>query len=494
MTTRTLTITDAGRARLPSEGGTAAITIVEAGITATAFLVSPTLTALPGEIKRVATIAGAALNDTSVHLTIRDSSSDAYDCRGIGLYLDDGTLFAVDGDDDPICCKVPASHFFVAADIAFETGDAPYIQFGNTDFLNPPATETEKGVAYLATVVEALAGAVADKIITPATMAAVLANYVAADQLGVPNGVATLGADGKLLLAQRPPIDLIDVFAVANQAAMLALAATPGDFAVRADNGLVFVLQTAPATTLGNWIEISTPAPVSSVNGKVGTVVLTPADIGSPPNARTVNAGGLATGGGDMSANRTISVAIASAAEALAGIMNNKAVTPAALADLIALVNGKAGGGTTINGGGLATGGGDLSANRTITVAGADAAETLAGVISNKAVTPAALAGLPKALTPNGYARLPGGLIVQWIQYRAVFTSELAIWIPYPIVFPNETLLVQASGVIYGASIFRDLWPQPVYPYEPSGVTIQLQGDDPTDRRLDGIDILVFGW
>lgn len=42
----------------------------------------------------------------------------------------------------------------------------------------------------------------------------------------------------------------------------------------------------------------------------------------------------------------------------------------------------------TIVGAGLATGGGDLSANRTITVAAANEAETLAGEISNKAVVP----------------------------------------------------------------------------------------------------------
>jgi hypothetical protein len=50
--------------------------------------------------------------------------------------------------------------------------------------------------------------------------------------------VATLGEDGKLALAQRPPIDLIDVWPVASEAQMLALAdATAGDFAVRSDNG-----------------------------------------------------------------------------------------------------------------------------------------------------------------------------------------------------------------------------------------------------------------
>jgi hypothetical protein len=115
-------------------------------------------------------------------------------------------------------------------------------------------------VLELASLAEALAGLVADKAITPATMGQTLAGYVRMSELGAAGGVATLGEDGKLALAQRPPIDLIDVWPVASEAQMLALAdATAGDFAVRSDNGLVYVLQHPPASELGNWLEISTP-------------------------------------------------------------------------------------------------------------------------------------------------------------------------------------------------------------------------------------------
>jgi hypothetical protein len=109
-------------------------------------------------------------------------------------------------------------------------------------------------------------------------------------ELGAAGGVATLGEDGKLALAQRPPIDLIDVWPVASEAQMLALPeATAGDFAVRSDNGLVYVLQHPPASDLANWLEISTPAPVSSVNGKVGAVGLGAGDVGAvPPGAASI--------------------------------------------------------------------------------------------------------------------------------------------------------------------------------------------------------------
>ena len=159
-----------------------------------------------------------------------DSSDDTYTARGFALYLSDGTLFAVYGQADPFLGKYSASHFLTAIDLKFTAGEAALIEFGDANFLNPPATETEKGVAYLASIAEALAGAVADKIITPAALAAVLENYVASSLLGAIDGVATLGPDGKLVEAQRPPADMFQVFVVANESAMLALAgAAPGN-------------------------------------------------------------------------------------------------------------------------------------------------------------------------------------------------------------------------------------------------------------------------
>lgn len=48
---------------------------------------------------------------------------------------------------------------------------------------------------------------------------------------------------------------------------------------------------------------------VDSVNGETGTVVLDAADVDAVPTARTVTAGTGLTGGGDLSANRTLAVA-----------------------------------------------------------------------------------------------------------------------------------------------------------------------------------------
>lgn len=495
MTALTLIITNAGRAALVDAiaGGTTAVTIAEAGLTASSFVAAPTLTALPGEFGRVDSVAGIPVDDTTVHLIIRDSGTDAYTVRGVGLYLDDGTLFAVYSQTNPILEKSEVSTFLLAADLRFLPGEADNVVFGDTNFLNPPASETVKGVAYLATLAEVLAGLVDDKIITPATLGTILNNYVLATKLGVANGVATLGPDGKLLVSQRPPIDLIDVFAVSSQSAMLALAATVGDFAVRSDNGLIYVLQATPATTLGNWLEISTPAPVSSVNGKVGTVVLNPDDIGAPPNGRTISGGGLATGGGDLSANRTITVPAASQGEAEAGTDGTKALTPLSIAGILGQVGGKVPNGRVIGGSGLVTGGGDLSANRTLDVAIANASEILAGIENGKAVTPASLAGLPKSLTPNGFYMFPGGLIMQWVAYRNFIPNEMSIYVAWPIVFPNGVLPGSATAWLAAPSITRNLFAQ-ICNQDRFGAQIQLQKITDNEPKLDGFDVLILGY
>ncbi|NKJ40821.1 hypothetical protein [Novosphingobium sp. SG720] len=495
MTALVLQITDAGRAAMVDPaGGTRTVRIAAAGLTAATFIAAPTLEALPGELKRIATVSGLAVAPDTVHLTLRDSGTDAYAVRGFGLYLEDDTLFAVYGQADPILEKAAAATFYLAIDWTLAAADVAAITFGDTTFLNPPATEEVAGVAQLATIAEALGGLVADKMITPATMAQVLAGYVNAAQLGVAGGVATLGEDGKLAVEQRPAIDLIDVWPVADQAAMLAKAdATVGDFAVRAD-GLVYVLQALPPSTLANWLEITTPSPVGSVNGKVGAVVLNPGDVGAVPTGRKVQtSGGLLTGGGTLAGDLTLALAAASAAEAADGAIGNKVLTPASLATILATLAAKANGAATVSAGGLLTGGGALSGNPTIALAAASAAEILAGTEAGKAVTPAGLAGLPKSLTPNGLWTFPGGLKLMWVQVRQLINTERVITVAYPDSFTTFVAPIALAGWNTAFSISRDLWLQFVGDPGLSSCTIQTQSDDGQDMRLDGFNAFFLG-
>jgi hypothetical protein len=64
---------------------------------------------------------------------------------------------------------------------------------------------------------------------------------------------------------------------------MLALTAQIGDTAVRTDVSKTYILSTSDPTQVGNWIELlgAGEAPVQSVAGRTGTVVLQASDIAS---------------------------------------------------------------------------------------------------------------------------------------------------------------------------------------------------------------------
>lgn len=169
-------VTPAGRAALVNAAntGTLPVLIAQIGVTATGFIATGTELALPGELKRLITFAGAAVADDTIHTTIRDDSADTYTLRGFALYLADGTLFAIYGQADPILEKSIGAVMLLATDIIFSDIDAASLTFGNTDFLNPPATTEMMGVVELATDVETTTGADAVRAVTPKGLLATL--------------------------------------------------------------------------------------------------------------------------------------------------------------------------------------------------------------------------------------------------------------------------------------------------------------------------------
>ena len=171
-----ITVTTAGRAAIVNaeNTGTAPVRIAQIGITAQAFTPNAGMTALPGEMKRLTTFAGAAVADDTVHVTVRDDSADVYTMRGFALYLENGTLFALYGQAGAILEKSAQAMMLLAADIRFVQVDATSLTFGDTDWINPPATTTVQGVVELADAAEAVTGADATRAMTPATTKAVL--------------------------------------------------------------------------------------------------------------------------------------------------------------------------------------------------------------------------------------------------------------------------------------------------------------------------------
>ncbi len=148
--------------------------------------------------------------------------------------------------------------------------------------------------------------------------------------------------------------------------------------------------------TADRTITVPAATDAEAITGTVIAKAMTPAAdkaalnarVG-PIEARTITAAGLAVGGGSLSADRTITVPVATDAEAINGASAAKAMTPAsdkaALDARVGPLETR-----TITAAGLAVGGGSLSADRTITVPVATDGEAVNGVATTKAMTPAA--------------------------------------------------------------------------------------------------------
>ena len=361
-------------------GGTDPIQITQIGVTQQAFIAAPTLDAVPGELKRVPSFSGQTVSETQIHMTAQDNSADIYDVRGFGIFLDDGTLFAAYSQNEPILCKSSVAAFLLVFDVAFGDAVAGDIDFGDATFLYPPATESEPGVAEIATQAEVDAGTDDERFVTPLKL-----NTFVGEALG---GVvsATETVEGVAELATQAEVD------------------------AGADD-----------------TRIVTPL-------KMLTFIA--AQLAALRAAIEVTGQGLVTGGGDLSQNRVLTVSPASQAEAEAATSVIKALTPESIAGIVAALAAKAEAAVTVTGGGLATGGGDLSQNRQITVAAANAAEIAAGALNSKVVTPAGLASVAQSFGASSSVVGLGGAIHK--TGRTSISMPGSHYVPFPTAFPND--------------------------------------------------------
>lgn len=172
----TLKVTNAGRAALVNAANTGTNTVLmnAVGISSAPFTVAATLTALPNEVKRLSTIGGGVTAADTIHVSVRDESSDTYNCYGFGLYLSDGTLFAVYSQSALLLGKSAAATMLLALDAIFADINATQLTFGATNFTVPAATTEVQGVVELATEGEADTGADTTRVLTPALLTRVL--------------------------------------------------------------------------------------------------------------------------------------------------------------------------------------------------------------------------------------------------------------------------------------------------------------------------------
>ncbi|MPT48044.1 MAG: hypothetical protein E2598_06435 [Sphingobium sp.] len=199
----TFTVTSAGRAALinAENTGTAPVVISHCGVSASPLVPSPSALVLPGEIKRIDTLAGDVVADDTIHVIVRDESNAAYSLHSLALYLADGTLFGIYGQASPIMEKSSQAMLLLALNVQFADVNAASLTFGATNFLNPSATTEREGVVELATNTEAQAGADASRAVTPKTMRSAFMGWLN-DRLG--EGAPSEFVKGLLSIATPP--------------------------------------------------------------------------------------------------------------------------------------------------------------------------------------------------------------------------------------------------------------------------------------------------
>lgn len=282
---------------------------------------------------------------------------------------------------------------------------------------------------------------------------------------GVPN-ISTKAGASNISAAQ-----------LANRTSWLKAAVTTlQSLVVQATTSVAGVVRLNDTVNSTSTTEAATANAVKQVNDNANARV---------PGSRTVSGGGLATGGGDLTANRTITVAKASQAQAEAGTDDTVAMTPltvkqaitalintlipaasTTVAGIVRLVNSvtstsvteaataaavksandnansRVPGTRTISVGGLLQGGGDLAANRTLTVPVATQADAVAGTDGTLAMTPpttlAAIASQNAAsLGQSGFQRLPSGMILQWGRFSLGAAAAASQNVTFPTAFPT---------------------------------------------------------
>ncbi len=165
-------ITDAGRTELinAQQTGTNAVTLSEVALGTGQYTASSSQTGLQAEFKRLASIAGGAIDNDLIHFTVLDDSTDAYSVFELGVMTDNGVLFAVYSQTTPILQKAGSSQAMLAIDIKLEDLDTTNVVIGDTNFTMPPATETQQGIVELASIDEAIDGADNARAVTPLGM------------------------------------------------------------------------------------------------------------------------------------------------------------------------------------------------------------------------------------------------------------------------------------------------------------------------------------
>lgn len=177
-----MVITTAGRAALinAAQTGTASVEITQIGVGTGKYTASETQTGLVSEIKRIDIIEGAATSDSAIHVALRDISEESYNVYEIGIFLADGTLFAVYSQTSVIATKTSTAELVLTLDASFVDVDVSSVTFGDVGYSVVAATTDMPGIVELATAEEAQAKIDARRVLTPATGASLIEAWASA--------------------------------------------------------------------------------------------------------------------------------------------------------------------------------------------------------------------------------------------------------------------------------------------------------------------------
>ena len=322
-----IVLTNAGLQKIinAEQTGTAPVVISQIAFGNGQYTANASQIALQNEIKRLPVISGGTDNNHSIHVAAQDTSSDAYSVYEFGIFLSDGTLFAIYSQTGtPILQKTISSVAQFECGIALQGVNVESISFGDVSFSYPYASETNAGIAEIATTAEAQAGTDNTRILTPAGLQQVTATTERKGVIEIAtNAEAQAGSDNTRALT---PASLQAVTATESRNGIVELATTAEAQGGTESSHVLTpaALQTVTATqTRRGIVELATNAEAQT--GTDAERVLTPASL------QAVTA----------TTSRKGVVQLASNSEAITGTNTAKAVVPAGLkAALDARFNG----------------------------------------------------------------------------------------------------------------------------------------------------------
>jgi len=161
-------ITDAGKVAVAQAGQLGPVVLESIGLGTGAYVPSSLQLALQNETKRLTPDGTSNPTAGTIHFTLSDDSSAAYTVNEVGVFTSTGILFAVYSQTDPIATKSAGSVLLLAIDLALtDIANPTNVQVGGTGFSYAQASESVKGVGYIATQTEVDAGILDTKFVTP---------------------------------------------------------------------------------------------------------------------------------------------------------------------------------------------------------------------------------------------------------------------------------------------------------------------------------------